>query len=431
MAKPKYKTIKGMSDVMPPESMLWNYIEGMAKDVFTRFGCVEIRTPVLEKTELFVRSIGEATSVVEKEMYSFLDRNEESLSLRPEGTASVVRAYIDGHVGADLVAKYYYMGPMFRYERPQKGRKRQFHQIGVEVLGVDSPSLDADVMAMFVHLMDRLDLKEYTLEINSIGCKECRPLYNNEFKQFLEKNKSSLCADCLRRIEKNPLRAFDCKVGECIAAMKDAPVIGTHICKACEEHFKGVCAALELLKIPYKVNHRIVRGLDYYSRTAFEFTTDKLGAQNAICAGGRYDGLVHTMGGQDVGGVGFSIGVERLILLMQELKKEPKLERDSLFFVLLNIEAEEIAIPIIDVLRRNGVNVERDYERKSLKSQMRRADRVNAHTVVIIGESELEKGTAIVRNMHTKEQKEVELSELARVFDKRPKTEDQRLKTKD
>lgn len=416
MGTQKYTTVKGMDDVKPPESLIWNSIEERAREVFSAFNCIEIRTPIVEKTELFVRSIGESTAVVEKEMYTFLDRNNDSLSLRPEGTASVVRSYIDGHGGDDQLAKYYYMGPMFRYERPQKGRKRQFHQIGVEIIGATHPASDAEVMATFKHFMDVLGVNEYALEINSIGCKKCRPEYNKKFLKFLNEKSSLLCQDCTRRIVKNPLRAFDCKIDTCRAAMEDAPLIGAHLCEECKGHFDGVQRFLEVLKIPYRVNHRIVRGLDYYVRTAFEFTTDRLGAQNAICAGGRYDGLVKAMGGPDVAGVGYSMGVERILLLLETLNKLPKVGHDLVYFALLGADIVEKTIPMIDMLRADGVNVEWDYETKSLKSQMRRADRLRAHTVVIIGEEELRNGVAIVRNMHTKEQQEIKMEGLMRHF---------------
>lgn len=416
MAGQKYSAVKGMSDIFPPESLIWNYIEIAAREIFGSFGCMEIRTPIVEKTELFTRSIGESTSIVEKEMYTFLDRNGESLSLRPEGTASVVRAYVSGHQSDDRLAKYYYMGPMFRYERPQKGRKRQFYQIGVEIIGSSKPACDAEVMAMFNHFMVRLGVENYMLEINSIGCQNCRPAYNERFLKFLNAKAPHLCKDCVRRIEKNPLRAFDCKVPECVEAMKDAPEIGTHLCTECKEHFKDVQHNLKLLNITYKVNHRIVRGLDYYMRTAFEFTTDKLGAQNAICAGGRYDGLIKAMGGPDVPGIGFAIGIERLFLLMETLKKLPKVDREMIFFALLGKEARDKAMPMMNMLRADGINVEWDYEMRSLKSQMRQADKHNAHTVVIIGEEEVKRGVATVRNMHTKEQEEVRSENLPRYF---------------
>lgn len=416
MAMSKYTTIRGMSDVMPPESRLWDHIESVSRDVFTSFGCREIRTPVVEMTGLFTRSIGESTSIVEKEMYTFLDRDGESLSLRPEGTASVVRAYIESGGSEEKIAKYFYMGPMFRHERPQKGRKRQFHQIGVEFIGSASPATDAEVIATFAHIMKRLGIGEYSLELNSIGCPKCRPAYHEKFLRFLKERVPHLCADCIRRIEKNPLRAFDCKVDACRRAMEGAPEIGTHLCGECGEHFAGVQQYLRLLGIPYEINHRIVRGLDYYSRTAFEFKSDKLGAQDAICAGGRYDGLVESMGGPDVPGVGFSIGVERVVLLIEAMKKVPKFEHELVFFALLGAGSANKALPLINMLRMDGINCEWDPEGRSLKAQMRRAGRLEAHTVVIIGEEELKKGIAVVRNMHTKEQEDVRIDDLPRHF---------------
>lgn len=416
MANPKYTTVKGMDDVVPPESYIWDHVEATARSVFTSFGCSEIRTPLVEKTELFTRSIGEATSVVEKEMYTFLDRNEESISLRPEATASVVRAYIEGHGSEDKLAKYYYMGPMFRYERPQKGRKRQFHQIGVEVIGAQSPAVDAEVMAMCHVLFAKLRITEYELQINSIGCSKCRPAYHEKFLSFLKRNAGGLCDDCVRRIEKNPLRAFDCKADACMAAMKDAPEIGTHLCEECKEHFKGVEHYLDLLKVPFKVNHRIVRGLDYYAKTAFEFTSDRLGAQNAFSGGGRYDGLIKAMGGPDVAGVGFSIGVERMILLMGTLGVMPEIDRDMIFFALLGKESIDKLLPMINMLRADGVNIDWDYEGRSLKAQMRLANRLKTHTVVIVGDDELKKGVAAVKNMRTGEQEFVRLEDLPRHF---------------
>lgn len=416
MTKQRYTTIKGMSDIVPPESFLWDHIEAAAREVFTSFGCSEIRTPLVEKTELFVRSIGESTSVVEKEMYTFLDRNEELLSLRPEATASVVRAYIQGHGSEDNMAKYYYMGPMFRYERPQKGRKRQFHQIGVEVLGASHPAVDAEVMAMCHMLFSKLKITDYTLEINSIGCPKCRPAYHEKFLKFLKRESAHLCDDCIRRIEKNPLRAFDCKVETCKDAMKDAPLIGAHLCDECEKHFKGVQHYLKILGIPYKINHRVVRGLDYYAKTAFEFTSGGVGAQNAISAGGRYDGLVKAMGGPDIAGVGFSIGVDRMILLMNTLRVVPEFDREMVFFALLGENAMDKLLPMINILRSDGVNCDWDYEGRSLKGQMRLAGKLKAHTVVIVGDDEIGKGRAVVKNMHTGEQEDVRIEDLPRHF---------------
>ena len=265
-------------------------------------------------------------------------------------------------------------------------------------------------------LFERLGLKDYDLEINSIGCSKCRPAFNEKFQAFLSKKAKHLCKDCLRRIEKNPLRAFDCKVEECKEMMKDAPLIADHLCGGCQEHFKGVESALTALKIPYKVNHRIVRGLDYYVRTAFEFTTTRLGAQNAISAGGRYDGLIKSMGGPDVAGVGFSIGVERVMLLIEELGVMPDLTPDRIFFALLGEKSTEMLVPVIQHLRSSGVNVEWDYEGRSLKAQMRLADRLSAHTVVIAGDQEIESGTVVIRNMETREQSEIRIEDLPKHF---------------
>lgn len=413
----KYSSIKGMSDLLPEDISLWHQLEDAALSVFGAFGYSEIRTPILEKTDLFVRGIGSGTAVVEKEMYTFKDISDDMLSLRPEGTASVVRAYIEsGAYQKDAVAKYLYMGPMFRRERPQKGRYRQFHQIGVEAIGIADPLIDAEQITMCASFFKKLGLSDFLIEINSLGCDKCRPEYNKLFAEFLNKKKIGLCGDCHRRIDKNPLRAFDCKNPVCIEAMEGAPMIGDHICKDCEEHFLKVQRYLKMFGTKFQVNHKIVRGLDYYMRTAFEFTTDKLGAQNAIAAGGRYDGLVAELGGPKVPGVGFAMGMERVILLMHELGVAKAAAPDMIFFALLGEPAREKVLPIIDTLRQDGVRIEMDHEAHSLKSQMRRADKLQAHTVVIVGEDEIKKNVATVRNMHTKEQHEVNIDELVRRF---------------
>lgn len=416
MTRVKYTTVRGMDDILPDEVAIWRRIEEAAREIFESFGCSEIRTPIVEKTDLFIRSIGESTAVVEKEMYTFSDRDGESLSLRPEATASVVRAYIDTHGADDRLAKYYYMGPMFRRERPQKGRKRQFHQIGVEVIGASHPAVDAEVMNMCHILFSKLGITDYMLEINSIGCPVCRPAYHQKFLKFLRQRTDRLCEDCLRRIEKNPLRAFDCKVAECAQALADAPEIGGHLCGECNEHFDGVKHYLKLLGMPFRVNHRIVRGLDYYVRTAFEFTAVRLGAQNAISAGGRYDGLVKAMGGADLAGVGFSIGVERAVILLEALKSAGDKAVEKVFFALIGRSAIDKMIPMINMLRKDGVNCEWDYEMRSLKGQMRLANKLKAHTVVIIGDDELQRGEVVVKNMHTGVQAAVRIEDLTRHF---------------
>jgi histidyl-tRNA synthetase len=419
MDKPKAKiaAVKGMYDVMPPDSHLWNDLEAAARRVFSTYGYDEVRTPVVEATDLFVRSVGETTAVVEKEMYSFTDRNGDPISLRPEGTASVVRAYIEsGAAVTDPVARYYYMGPMYRYERPQKGRQREFHQIGLELFGVDSPMGDVETMATFVHLMDELKVEGVKLEINSIGCDECRPGYNKEIVKYLKDRSERLCDDCKKRIDRNPLRVFDCKTESCIEELKNAPTIGHFWCEKCKTHFDGVKDGLKNINIPFVVNERIVRGLDYYLRTAFEFTTTKLGAQNAVAAGGRYDGLVRDLGGPDMPGVGYAIGVERLVLLMEQHHGKPKRKEDLVYFAVLGEKVAEKILPMIQTLRKDGVRVEWDFGAKSLKSQMRRADKLGAESVVIIGEDELAKGHAVVRDMRAKTQHEVKLAELPMHF---------------
>lgn len=419
MEKPKAKiaAVKGMYDVMPPESHLWNDLEVASRRIFSRYGYDEVRTPVVETTDLFVRSVGETTAVVEKEMYSFTDRNGDSISLRPEGTASVVRAYIEsGAAVTDPVARYYYTGPMFRYERPQKGRQREFHQIGLELFGVNSPMGDVETMATFIHFLDELKIESVTLEINSIGCNDCRPSYNGELVKYLKGRSSKLCDDCRKRIERNPLRVFDCKTESCIEELKNAPTISRWWCEKCKTHFDGVKDGLKILGIDFVVNERIVRGLDYYLRTAFEFTTTKLGSQNAVAAGGRYDGLVRDLGGPDTPGVGYAIGVERLVLLMEAQHGKPKRKQDLVYFAVLGGNAAQKILPTIQMLRKDGVRVEWDFGAKSLKAQMRRADKLNAESVVIVGDDELVKGHAVVRDMRAKTQHEVKLSELPMHF---------------
>ena len=413
----KITALRGMHDVMPPESHLWNEIENAAHRVFSMYGFEEVRTPVVEATDLFIRTVGETTAIVEKEMYSFQDRNGEPVSLRPEGTASIVRAYIEsGAAATEPIARYYYRGPMFRYERPQKGRQREFHQIGLELFGVTSPLGDVETMATFAHLLNELKLEHVQLEVNSIGCNECRPGYNQQLVRYLKSKSERLCDDCRKRMERNPLRVFDCKNEACIGELHGAPRISQSWCDVCRVHFDGVLEGLSLLKIPFVKNERIVRGLDYYLRTAFEFTTTKLGSQNAVAAGGRYDGLVRDLGGPDIPGVGYAIGMERLILLMESQHGKTKDKEDLVYFAILGQKAALEIMPTIETLRRDGVRVEWDFGARSLKAQMRRADKLGALTVVIVGEEELSKGHAIVRDMRSKAQHEVRLTDLPMHF---------------
>ena len=399
--------IKGFNDILPGEVETWQHIEAAARRVFGCYGFSEIRIPILEKTELFCRSIGDTTDIVEKEMYSFVDKGENAVTMRPEGTASVMRAYIEHKLYAqDPVAKLYYLGPMFRYERPQKGRYRQFHQIGAEVTGVTDPKVDAQVLTMLCHFFAELGLTEPTLQLNSLGCPDCRPAYREALKGFLRERLDRLCDDCKRRYESNPLRALDCKSAHCKEATADASAMLDHLCPACDDHFAATRRHLERVGTPYAINNRMVRGLDYYTRTTFELVTGLLGAQSAVAAGGRYDGLIADLGGPGIPGIGFAMGVERVALL---LKEQTFARRPDLFVAALGDGAQDEAFLLMSSLQRLGFTVEMDYEGKSLKSQMRRADKLNARFTLIIGGDELVRGSAVLKNMDAGSQGDVAL----------------------
>lgn len=403
------KALKGFKDILPEEVRTWQWIEATARDIFHRFGFVEIKVPILERTELFARSIGEATDIVEKEMYTFKDRNGDFITMRPEGTASVLRSFIEHglHV-KQPVQKLYTIGPMFRHERPQKGRLRQFHQMSVEVLGSDHPKVDAEIIAMGWLLLKELGLS-VSLQINSLGCPECRPAYKDALVAFLADRKEKVCDDCKRRSETNPLRVLDCKSENCQEQYKGVPAILDHLCAGCEEHFEKIQAGLTLLEIPYEVNSFMVRGLDYYTRTTFELITDQLGAQSAVGAGGRYDGLVEQLGGPKLPGIGFAMGMERLVLLLtQHGVAGPESETD-LFVAALGNAATEKGFGLVHALRTKGLQVAMDHEGRSLKSQMKQANRCNARYALIMGEDELGKGEAALRDMATKDQISVPL----------------------
>ena len=404
------KALKGFKDIIPGEVETWQFIEQTARAIFQRFGFSEIKVPILEKTKLFTRSIGETTDIVEKEMYTFPDRNGSSLTMRPEGTAPVLRAYIEnGLYAVKPVQKLYTIGPMFRHERPQKGRLRQFHQMSVEVLGTDKPWLDADVMAMAWQILRELGLTA-SLEINSLGCKACRPSFNKALLDFLDQAQG-LCDDCLRRRQTNPLRVLDCKSSNCQEQYAQAPSILDFLCDGCRDHFTTVKEGLELLSVPYKVNSFMVRGLDYYTRTTFELVTSDLGAQSAVGAGGRYDGLVKQLGGPDVPGIGFALGVERLVLLLDQLGKGGSRPHVDLFIAALGSQAQEKAFVLTNMLRANGLSVAMDLMDRSLKNQMKQAGKAGARYALILGEQELENGEAVLRNMETHDQENVVIKE--------------------
>ncbi|BCO07888.1 histidine--tRNA ligase [Desulfolithobacter dissulfuricans] len=399
----KIKAINGFKDILPDEVHRWQRIEACARDIFQRFGLREIRLPILEKTELFARSIGETTDIVEKEMYTFPDKG---ITMRPEATASLLRAFIEHSLHLQRpVQRLFTIGPMFRHERPQKGRLRQFHQIDAEIIGAQEPQVDAELMAMGQMLLTELGLTA-SLEINSLGCPDCRPDFREKLVRYLEEKEEGLCEDCRRRRTTNPLRVLDCKKATCRALVQNAPSILDSLCAPCREHFQAVQKNLDLLGVTYKLNRFMVRGLDYYTRTTFEFIASGLGAQSAVGAGGRYDGLIHQLGGPGLPGIGFAMGMERLVLLMESTDSEQQaLDREiDIFAAALGQEAMEFATPLIHALRKLSVRAAMDYSGRSLKAQMKQAGRLNAAYTLIIGEQELAEKKAILRNMDTQEQ---------------------------
>nr|MBF0223674.1 histidine--tRNA ligase [Desulfobulbaceae bacterium] len=405
----KLKALKGFKDILPGEVEIWQAVEQTARSVFQRFGFSEIKVPIIEKTSLFARSIGETTDIVEKEMYTFEDRNGEMITLRPEGTASVLRSFIEHSLHAQKpVQKLFTIGPMFRHERPQKGRLRQFHQMSVEALGADQPALDAEIMAMAWMVLTELKISA-SLEINSLGCPACRPDFNAALLTFLESCKGNLCDDCERRRQKNPLRVLDCKNPACQEHYVNAPSIIDHLCQGCDDHFNKTESCLKELDIPYTVNSFMVRGLDYYTKTTFELLTDQLGAQSAIAAGGRYDGLIKQLGGPDLPGIGFAMGMERLVLLMQQATEPLAVAGPDLFIAALGESAQKAAFSMSHALRINGASVLMDYANRSLKNQMKQSGNNNCRYTLIIGDDELSKCQATLRNMTSGEQEDIAL----------------------
>ena len=403
------QAIKGIKDILPADMAVWHHLEKTARKLFEDYGFSEIRVPIMEYTELFARSIGASTDIVEKEMYTFEDRDGKKITLRPEGTAGVVRAFVEHKLYADnQLAKLYYLGPMFRHERPQKGRYRQFYQIGVEALGLDHPHVDIEILVMVHTLFSRLGIKDLSLQINSLGDNACRGTYRDALKQYLKAKLPTLCADCQRRYETNPLRVLDCKVDA--DKFGDSPVMLDYLCGPCKVHFETVESGLKKLGIPFEVNPRLVRGLDYYTRTTFELVMGHLGAQNTVAAGGRYDGLVHEIGGPATPGIGFALGVERAVSLMDTSMLPTA--KPHYFISALGEEAVAFVMPVIHALRASGVRVETDYTGASLKSQMKKADKSGAPYTLILGEQELQSQTAVLRNMQTKEQVAVSLASL-------------------
>ncbi len=404
--------VKGFRDILPDEAETWRQVENTAVGLLQDFGFSEIRLPVLEKAELFQRSIGAHTDIVEKEMYTFPTSKGEMLTLRPEATASVVRAYIEQKLYAkDPVQKLYTLGPMFRRERPQKGRYRQFYQINAEAFGMESPCIDAQMIFLLWTFFEKLSVPGLTVCINSLGCPACRPRFKEALTGLLAEKSKDLCADCLRRRDKNPLRVLDCKVPSCRAALADAPAMIDYLCEDCDRHFKTVLSLLEKQTIPFRIDPRLVRGLDYYTRTAFEIQTEQLGAQNAVAGGGRYDGLVEALGGPKQPAIGFAIGADRLVELMLQQRRPPGPVPD-VFIAPMGDQAIEKAYAWSCALAVLGFRTEADFENKSLKAMMKRADRIGALQVLIVGEEELAEGAVILRNMKTKQQASIPINGL-------------------
>jgi histidyl-tRNA synthetase len=405
---------KGTNDLLPEDLIKWHYLENKLQRIFCEYGYAEVRTPIFEHTELFQRGIGETTDIVEKEMFTFPDRAGRSLTLRPEGTASVVRAYLEHNLaGSGGISKLYYYGPMFRCEAPQAGRFRQFVQFGAEVIGSDDPRVDAEIITLAVNFYQRLGITDLDINLNSIGCPECRPLYRAKLIEHLRPQADQLCPNCQRRLEKNPLRLLDCKSPVCQSLTADVPLITGTLCPSCGSHFQKLCGLLDAVGIKYHLNPRLVRGFDYYTKTVFEVLAGDLGAQNALCGGGRYDGLVEECGGRPTPGIGFAAGMERLLMVLDSRHLLPQLENNPhIYLAPLGEDTQLIVFPIVIKLREAGWNVETDFQNRSLKSQLKLANKLGTPIVGIIGGDELANGQILIRKMDTSEQETLPLSDL-------------------
>lgn len=403
------QTVRGTFDILPGDIPRWRRVEETAREIFRRYGFQEIRTPIFERTELFARSVGEETDIVAKEMYTFTDRSGDSISLRPESTASVVRAYIEHRMWLHAnPVKLFYIGPHFRYERPQKGRFRQFHQLGAEVIGTsDDPAIDADVIEMLEEYFTALGIRERQLALNSVGCRVCRPVYVAKLKAALATVVSQMCANCQRRYETNPLRVLDCKVESDQALIEGLPAMLDDLCEECRQHFTTLRRHLDARRIEYQIARRLVRGLDYYTRTAFEVTSGHLGAQDAIAGGGRYDGLSEMLGGPPAKGFGFACGIERVLLALPGGTDCADDQRPDLYIAALGEEARAVMFALARRLRRSGLIVVYDYQEKKLKRLMSQANRVRARFTLLIGEEELTGGFFTLRDMRTGMQERV------------------------
>ena len=411
------KAPRGTKDITPKDAYKWNYVENKFREICSLFGYEEMRTPIFEHTELFKRSVGDTTDIVQKEMYSFTDKGERDITLKPEGTAGVVRAFIENKLYADTQpTKLFYITPCFRYERPQAGRQRQFHQFGIEALGSDKPSLDAEVIALAVQFFNEVGLKDLAVSINSVGCPTCRAEYNAKLKEYLDTKSDVLCETCLDRKDKNPMRVIDCKNPNCKENLNDIPFMVDHICDECKDHFEKLQSYLKEVDINFVVDRSIVRGLDYYKKTAFEIISNDIGSQSTVCGGGRYDGLVEQLGGpKGVSGIGFGLGVERLLLTMENnnIEIENPYATD-IFIVTIGDEAKTKSFKLLKDLRTNHISAENDHLDRSVKAQFKYSDKINAKFTIVIGDDELANDTATLKNMSTSEQTTIKLSEIVK-----------------
>ena len=410
--------IKGAKDILPVEVRKWQRAEETAKSIFELYGYREIRTPVFEATELFEKGTGETSDIVIKEMYTFRDKGGRSLTLRPEYTPSVVRAIIENRLNLlPQPMRFYYIGPMFRYDKPQKGRYRQFHQLDIEVFGEKDPAVDAEIVQMAVYLLEKLKVFDMGILVNSVGCRKCRPDYYQDLRTHAEKARDSFCSDCQRKIGTNPLRIFDCKVEACQELARELPVITDYLCQECEEHFKKFCSHLDLYGLEYTIEPRLVRGLDYYTKTTFEIISSRLGAQDAILGGGRYDDMMMDFGGEDICGIGFAMGLERLLSLVPE-EKRPE---EFVYLVWMGEEGKRESMRLAKRLREEGVECLLEFKQRSLKNQMSRANKLGAKWVLIIGEEEIQNQMYQLKIMETGQQQAVTREDILPLIRKMPR----------
>ncbi len=409
---------KGTKDVLPSQAYKWHYIEGKIRDLCSINGYYEIRTPVFEHTELFERGVGETTDIVQKEMYTFKDKGGRSITLKPEGTAPAVRAFIENNLFNELQpTKMYYITPCYRYERPQAGRLREFHQFGVEVFGTQSPYVDAEVINVGMMLFQNLGVKNLELRINSVGCPKCREDYNAKLKAFLDPELQHLCKFCQGRYDTNPLRILDCKEEKCKERLVNVPFMLDNLCDDCRAHFEGLKKGLDIIGLNYIVDPKIVRGLDYYTKTAFEIVSNDIGSQGTVCGGGRYDGLIEMCGGPSTPGVGFGLGLERLLLTIENQGiLIPEQESLDVFIAAVGERADDKAMEVLFKLRAASIKAEKDYLGRSLKAQMKYANRINAKTAIVIGDEEIEKDTISIKNMRSGEEVNASLSGISEII---------------